>query len=301
MRKIFGSRWFIVSVVVLIITAVIVVGALPGSPLNFHKVFGGAGKVFTPVQDLVRKSASAFDDYYTAVFDGVSIREENEHLRAEIAELQLRLRQNEEAAIRYEELKDAFHIKDSFSNFDVYGAKVLSYGADEWFSSVRADIGTDTGLEALDGISYVVVDVNMNLVGRVVEISDSESIILPLLHEGFSVTCKVNEVNGETFVLKGDTNLKRSGLCRITGINVNDVPAVGSEIVTSGEGGVFPEGIPVGTIIEVDAADPLNIYAVLQPYSDISELQDIFVLVPATEPLQEPDDLNNEGVANEAQ
>ena len=295
MRKILTSRWFIVSVVVLILAAVITVGALPGSPLNFHKMKRGLGGLVTPVQNLVAKATKSFDDYYTAVFDGISIREENEQLRAEVAELQLRLRQNEEAAIRYEELKEAFHIRDFFSNYDVYGAKIISGAADEWFSSLRADIGTDSGLELKEGLSYVVVDVNMNLVGRVIEVSESESTVLPLLQEGFAVTCKVNEVNGATFLLTGDTALKRVNQCRITGIEADNIPAVGTEIVTAGEGGVFPEGIPIGTIVSVDSSNPLNIYVTLQPYSSIEELKDIFILVPYEEQPQTDETTLEEG------
>ena len=280
MRNIFTSRWFIVSVIALAVAAVIVVGALPGSPLNFRKVSGGLSGAVTPVRNLVNDAAASFDDYYSAVFDGIAIREENERLREEIAQLQYRLRQNEEAAIRYEELKEAFHIKDIFSDFEVFGAKVISGAADEWFSSIRADIGTDSGIEMQEGMSYVVVDVNMNLVGRVIEISDDESIILPILHEGFSVTCKVNEVNGATFLLTGDTALKRNNLCRITGIDPENIPEAGTEIVTSGEGGVFPEGIPIGRIVSVDSSNPLNIMVTLQPYSSIEDLQDVFILVP---------------------
>ncbi len=283
MRNILKSRWFIVSVIALVIIAVIVIGALPGSPLNFHKLSGGASRTVTPVRDFINDSVDSFNDFYSAVFDGIAIRQENEQLRAEIAELQYRLRQNEEAAIRYEELKDAFHIKDIFSDFDVFGAKVISGAADEWFSSIRADMGTDSGLEMHEGMSYVVVDVHMNLVGRVIEVSEEESTILPILHEGFSVTCKVNEVNGATFLLTGDSSLKRNNLCKITGIDPENIPAAGTEIVTSGEGGVFPEGIPIGRIISVDASNPLSVTATIEPYSGIEDLQDVFILVPTVE------------------
>jgi rod shape-determining protein MreC len=53
----------------------------------------------------------------------------------------------------------------------------------------------------------------MNLVGRVIESSETESRVLPLLHEGFAVAGKVNEVNGVTFMVVGDAELKRQGLC----------------------------------------------------------------------------------------
>lgn len=279
-KRLLTSRWFVIGAVVLVLAAVIILGALPGSPVNFGKIGNGLGGIFKPIQGFVRNIGKSFDDYHSAVFDGVAIRQENEQLRDEIAQLHYKLRQNEEAAIRYEELKDAFHIKDNFSNFDVYGAPVLSTEADEWFSSVRVGVGQDNGLELNPGLSYVVVDVKMNLVGRVIEVSDTESRILPIIHEGFSVSCKVNTVNGSTFLLTGNTALKAQGNCILTSIDPNNIPDVGSEIVTSGEGGLFPEGIPVGKVLSVDTSNPLNITAVLEPYSTIDRLQDVFILVP---------------------
>ena len=284
MRKLLTSRWFIVSVAVLILAAVIILGALPGSPVNFGKISGGMGNLFAPVRNVVNKAFDDFDDYSSAVFDGMAIREENRQLKSEIAMLQYRLRQNEEAAIRYEELKDAFHIRDTFSNFEVYGASILSREADEWFSSIRIGAGEDTGLYYAEGLSYVIVDVNMNLVGRIINIGDYESNVLPVTHEGFAVSCKVNEVNSSTYILSGDSELKRQGLCKITGINSNNIPDVGSEIVTSGEGGLFPEGIPIGVVESVDTSNSMNIVAVLRPYSNMYDLQDLFILVPNEAP-----------------
>ena len=293
MRKILTSRWFVIVVVVIVVATIILLGSLPGSPLHFSKLSSGVSKLVTPIQSVIKSAADSFDDYHSAVFDGMAIREENRQLRDEIASLQYRLRQNEEAAIRYEELKNAFHIKDTFSNYDVYGASVLSSPSDEWFSSMRVDMGTENGLEVAQGLSYVVVDVDMNLVGRVIETRETESTILPLLHEGFSVSCKVNEVNGASFIVTGDTSLKSSHRCRVTGIDMNNMPKVGAEIVTSGEGGLFPEGIPIGVIVSVDDSNPLNITAVLEPYYHYDNLQDVFILAPL--PKTDSEEVTTEG------
>jgi len=51
-------------------------------------------------------------------------------------------------------------------------------------------------------------------------------------------------------------------------------------LVTSGDGGLFPAGIPVGVIMSVDNSSLLNRYATLKPYVDISSLKDVFIMVP---------------------
>ncbi|MCR5618127.1 MAG: rod shape-determining protein MreC, partial [Clostridiales bacterium] len=187
---------------------------------------------------------------------------------------------NEEAIIRYEELKDAFHIKDTFSQYDIFGASVLSREADEWFSVIRIGAGKEDGLELAGNNSYAVVDTKSNLIGRVIETNNSDSKVLPILHEGFTVNGKVNEVNGAVIIVSGDASLKKKNLCLVTGIDENVILEPGDEIVTSGDGGLFPQGIPIGVIESVDYSDPLNVKATLRPYAEIDDLKDVFIMVP---------------------
>ncbi|MBR6880087.1 MAG: rod shape-determining protein MreC [Clostridiales bacterium] len=295
MRRLLTSKWFIVLMAVLIMLAAIVIGALPGSPLN--KAFKSLGNITSPIQGFVKGAGNMVSDYWSAVTDGIAIRKENEEMKAEIARLQYQITQNEEAKIRYEELKDAFHIRDTFSNYDIFGASVLSREADEWFSVIRIGLGLSDGITIEEGGSYAVVDVRMNLIGRVIEIDDGESKVLPLLHEGFNVSGKVNEVNGATMMISGDAGLKRSGLCRVTGIDENVKLEYGTQIVTSGDGGLFPQGIPIGIIESVDYSDPMGVTATLRPYGDIGELNDVFVMVP----FEVPDDVSDEPLASQVE
>ena len=123
----------------------------------------------------------------------------------------------------------------------------------------------------------------MNLVGRVIETSETESRVLPLLHEGFAVAGKVNEVNGATFMIIGDAELKRQGLCLVKDIDPDVTIEPGMEIVTSGDGGLFPEGIPIGVIETVDYSNPLQVTATIRPYSQIGKLEDVFIMIPYVE------------------
>ena len=120
----------------------------------------------------------------------------------------------------------------------------------------------------------------MNLVGRVMTTDKDSSKILPLLHEGFTVSAKVNEVNGATVMVSGDITLKSEGLCVVTRIPGNIILKPGQELVTSGEGGLFPAGIPIGVIETFDDSDPNNLKATLRPYAVISDIKDVFIMVP---------------------
>ncbi|MCR5489132.1 MAG: rod shape-determining protein MreC [Saccharofermentans sp.] len=288
MKRLLKTKWFIVLAVSLLLIAGIILSFVPGSPLK--AAVGLASNAVSPAQKGVKTTGNAFSNFWSALTDGIAIREENKALKEEIADLKYRLNQYEEAAIRYEELKGAFHIRDTFSNYDIYGATILSREADEWFSVIRINAGKNEGIVLEQGQSYPVVDVEMNLVGRVIETEGSTSKVLPLLHEGFSVAGKVNEVNGASVIISGDSVLKRSGLCRVKSFDKGVKLEPGTVIVTSGEGGLFPEGIPIGTISSVDYSSPSEVTATLRPFSSIGELEDVFVMIPFNA------DENKEGV-----
>ena len=122
MKKILTAKWFIVAATSLLLIAGVVLSLIPGSPLGFLKAPFAA--IATPVQAFVKSAGDTLSDFWAALTDGMAIRQENEDLKDQIADLQYQLTQNEEAAIRYEELKEAFHIRDTFSNYDIYGASI---------------------------------------------------------------------------------------------------------------------------------------------------------------------------------
>ena len=281
MKKLFRSKWFIAVIVLLLLAAGSILSLLPGSPVK--NLLKPVQLVGSPTQSAVKRAGDTLSDFWSAITDGIAIREENKALKEQIADLRYRLTQNEEAALRYEELKEALHIKDMFSNYVIYGAAILSRESDEWFSTIRLNAGKADGIVLEEGNSYPVLDVEMNLVGRVIETSDTESRVLPLLHEGFAVAGKVNAVNGATFMVIGDAELKRQGLCLVKDVDEDVKLEPGMNIVTSGDGGLFPEGIPIGVIVSVDYSNPSEITATLKPNSQIGKLEDVFIMMPYVE------------------
>ena len=57
--------------------------------------------------------------------------------------------------------------------------------------------------------------------------------------------------------------------------------AVGDRVITSGMGGVFPKGIPLGTVAAVERrSGALFQEAVLDPAADLPKVEEVAVLVP---------------------
>ena len=122
LRRLFENKLLALVLTTILLVSFIILSAIPGSPL------AGATKplsfIVDPIQSVFQKIGTKLSDFYSAIADGMEIRKENERLKEEIAELEYKVQQGEEARIRWEELKSAFQIQDTFENYHIRGASV---------------------------------------------------------------------------------------------------------------------------------------------------------------------------------
>ena len=106
------------------------------------------------------------------------------------------------------------------------------------------------------------------LVGRLTEVGERASRVLLItdLNSRIPVTIESTHVPA---VLAGD-NSERP---RLLYVPSQDAVKVGDRVVTSGEGGVFPPGLPVGEVSAVDGGGPR-----VEPYVEMSQLGYVMVV-----------------------
>jgi rod shape-determining protein MreC len=208
----------------------------------------------------------------------MSIRQENEKLAQENAQLKNKVSQLEAAGRNYEELKTALQLKDKFDRYEIAGARILTRELGTWFDVFKIGSGTVDGITITESESFAVVDAQSRLIGRVLSSDLTTAKVLPLLHEGFAVSARVNEVNGAIVRLRGDIELKENNLCVADQIPSSSDLRIGDELVTSGLGGLFPEGILIGSIIEFrdDAAG--RKIAIVRPSVDFDNMSVVFIM-----------------------
>lgn len=276
-RGILKNKFVIIVFSTLLLMAFIILSSIPGSALN--NLTSPVSVVLGPVQNVIFKGMTKVSDYYAAFTEGVQIRSENEKLRTENATLKNRITQLEEAGRQYNALKEALQLKDRYDNYTIIGSRLLTRDIGSWFDIFRIDSGQKDGLNVSETTSYAVVDAQSRLVGRVLSTDLTTARILPLLHQGFAMSAKVNTAAGALVRVRGDLDLKETGHCAIDQIPPTAVIRVGDEIITSGAGGLFPAGIPIGVVTEVvDSGTRQNRTAILKPYIDLENVETVFVM-----------------------
>ncbi|MBP8988712.1 MAG: rod shape-determining protein MreC [Clostridia bacterium] len=282
MRGVGRNRIFILVLTTILLIAVILLSAFPGSPLSF--LTSPITAVLDPVQKTATHVADSVVGLYESIREGQRIRKENEKLREENAALQNRIDQLEEAGRQYEALKEAFKLKDQYEGYEIMGARVLTRDIGLWFDVFRIDVGTRDGLVVTETRSFAVVDARSRLIGRVLSTDLVSAKVLPLTHEGFSVSARVDRPDGALLRVRGSLDLKEEGLCLADQILPTAQLKAGDVLVTSGEGGLFPPGIPIGTVLSVSETETMSQRrAVVLPFAELDQLTTVFVM-KGTEP-----------------
>ncbi len=193
--------------------------------------------------------------------ENLQLREENRQLRADLFAL-------EEVRLANERLRKLLEFRDEV-DLKALPAQVVAEDAASWFRTVFIDKGTADGVR--DGMPVVVAE---GAVGRVIRSSAHESRVL-LITDASSAVATLVQRNRTRGVSRG----RGDSLTLEFALRQEDI-AVGDLIITSGTGGVFPKGIPIGKVTRVVKEE----YGLFQsvtvaPAVDFSRLEEVLVLL----------------------
>jgi rod shape-determining protein MreC len=142
-------------------------------------------------------------------------------------------------------------------------ARVIANSAGGYVRTVMVNAGTDQGLAR--GQAAIT---GAGLVGRLTEVGSRAGRIL-LITDLNSRVPVVIERSHANAVLAGD-NSERP---RLRYASTADAIKIGDRVVTSGEGGVFPPGLPVGVVAALDGHGPR-----VEPYVALSQLGSVLIV-----------------------
>ena len=223
----------------------------------------------TPVQTvLARVNRAAFGVWSTYV-DWKSVRSENRRLRDEAQQLRVAALQVVETSEENRRLRRLLKLKESLPLATLSGEII----AREWGGWVRS-LTVNRGRS--DQVARMTAVIGPDgLIGRIVDVRPGSSVVQVLTDPASTVGAHVvrtrtpGMVEGEA---RGTIRFKymaRDG----SGIQVGDV------VVTSGTGGLFPRGLPVGRVRAIDdRGSALFHYAQISPAVDFARIDEVLLL-----------------------
>ncbi len=258
-----------IGVVLLILLTVIA----SRKQLNATLLESAVGVVVTPFQDLTTGISSWVDSTVSSARSKTDLREENEALKAQIAELTEENRRLALYETENEKLSALLKISQKYPAYESVGAAVIAKDPGVWYDVFTIDKGTKDSISA-----NMVLIAPEGLVGKVLESGLTFSKAQSILDSRSSVPA-MSLRTGDLGVVKGDYTLMNSGLCKMEYIDGTAEIMVGDEIATSQLSDIYPPGIAIGRVLEIETdANGLTKYALIEPFVDLKHLDAILVI-----------------------
>lgn len=251
------QRYILYAVLLAFVLVVIFAGQkLPRD--NF--ISRSVAELSAPVLEVFRQPVHAVNQMADNLGYYFFVIETNKHLRQENARLEGW--RAEALYLRHEnrELRALLDMAEAHTTNPVV-ARVLADTRSPYARTVLIGVGTDKGVKKGQAVLS-----DVGLAGRVLEVSPSTARVLLLGDHNARIPVKLLE--------SGTLAIARGGRYRAMDLMLSDGPLEAREgelVVTSGVGGVFASGLPVGVIVKAGET-----YKV-QPNTDFAKLDKVIV------------------------
>lgn len=225
--------------------------------------------VTTPLQAGLAKAHRAAFAVWETYLDWKNVRAENHRLREEIQRLRVEALRVGETDDENRRLRLLLVLQERLPLTTVAGEVI----AREWGGWIRAlTVNRGRG----DKIPRLTAVISPDgLIGRIVEVRPGASIIQVLTDPASTVGAHVVRTRTPGIVEGEPRGTLRFKYMARDGISIR----VGDVLVTSGQGGLFPRGIPIGRVQAIDdRGAALFHYAVLAPAVDFSKVDEVLLI-----------------------
>lgn len=226
-------------------------------------------EITAPFQKLIKQTTKSTEELWLNYFRLVDVHHENTQLKNEIHVLKMANSRYRELLATQERIEELLQFKQTI-NRPVLAAQVIGLDPTGWFKSVIIDKGKWAGLR----LDMPVVNA-FGVVGRVVSVSSNYAKVLLIIDQNSAVDCLVQR-SRDRGMLKG----LMSEICKLDYVAKSNDITVGDMVVTSGLGGVFPKGLPVGRILDVkEIPGELFKDIKIRTAVDFSKLEEVLVIL----------------------
>ncbi|MCB4204670.1 rod shape-determining protein MreC [Deferribacterales bacterium Es71-Z0220] len=198
----------------------------------------------------------------------VNVKKENELLKKELDNYKFEISILKEKLTDYERLKQLLEFKDAY-NFDTVACNIIGKNLTNSLSYFIIDKGMKDNIKVNDTIVG-----HTGLVGKVDDVYINSSLVKVIL----DITNNVSVMNFETRttgILKGDG---KGGIFvdyydKLEPVEINDL------FITTGLGGVYPKGIPVGTVVKIENSES-NLFQkiILKPLINFNKIENALII-----------------------
>jgi rod shape-determining protein MreC len=224
--------------------------------------------VIAPPAEAVSALNNGVSHLWSDYLDLLEVRRENVVLRKSVKRLNERIVADNEATVANARLKALLDLKGTLATPSL-AVSVIGEDSSAWFKTLVVDRGSSDGL--LEGMPVLAAG---GIVGRLVKVAPNSSRVLLLTDHASAITALVQRSRA-----RGVVRGAGGGRCSMEFTVRDEDVKVGDTVISSGIGGVFPKGLPIGEVTMVKKGE----YGVFQtievrPTVNIGRLEEMLVL-----------------------
>lgn len=232
------------------------------------------GVLATPFRKVSSSVADFGEGVYAFVMHYEEMEEKVQELLLEVARLEKENRGASDSLRENEQLRELLELRAKKEDFVFESARVMTRSFTGWESVLTLDKGRKHGVEEGDAV----VTESGYMVGIVSNLGEnwcSVSTIISIDTKLGGVVARTNSAG----VLEGEFSLMSQGLLKLSYLPEDAYLVAGDEVLTSGVGMLYPEGLSVGKIQGVfNDATGVSRFAVVEPNADFQHLVEVFVI-----------------------
>jgi rod shape-determining protein MreC len=229
-----------------------------------------------PVQKALTAVHRAAFGVWATYLDWKNVRTENYHLREENQRLRVEALVVTETREENRRLRRLLDLRTRLPMNTLPG-EIIAREWGGWVRSLTVNRGRGDDIRRLTAV--ISPD---GLVGRVVEVRLGTSVVQVLTDPASTVGAHVLRTR-----MPGIVEGEPRGTVRFKYMARDGALAVGDLVVTAGQGGLFPRGVPIGRVRKLDPDQPTSAlfhHAILEPVVDLARLDEVLLVTGGRSP-----------------
>ncbi|MBD1381200.1 rod shape-determining protein MreC [Metabacillus arenae] len=272
-------QFFLNKRLILLLVSIIILVALIGFSLRDDRELSWPEKFVKDstglFQTVFHRPAQSVAGFFENVGELKNTYEENKKLKARLEE-QMQLESNLQDVLKENNsLKEELGRADSLRDYNPIYSNVIGRNPDRWYELVTIDKGSQHGVEEDDAVIT-----SKGLIGKIKSASEFTSTVqlLSAPDRKNRISAEVQGKDGKNVFGLIEGYDKEAGALLLRRIESSAKVEKGQKVITSGKGGLFPKGLLIGEVTDVQPDSyGLTKMAFVKPAADYYDLEQVIV------------------------
>jgi rod shape-determining protein MreC len=265
MRFKFSKKYLFIFLV--LILGLVFLNVFPGVSRSLKGVIF---KIFSPIQRLFIGTGNDIIGFFEIIISIKNLGSENAELNKKNIEMEAELSRLKETERENKILRETLNFSQKntplYEIASVVGKEIQ--GGGDW---ILINKGSKNGVEK----DNVIISEGFSLVGRVFEVNKDFSKILLITNPNSVVAAIIENKRSEGLIQKEEGGNK----IFMDFIPKDENPGIGEKVITSGMDKIYPKGILIGKIENVDLSqNQLFKKVIIAPATDFNKLEEVFII-----------------------